>query len=362
MSDKENKNTNAPSSDSTPALFVSSRKKQLEEQETQRIAAEKEAQRLEAEAEVKRLEEEVRKRKIQAQEDAKRIELEAEQRKKEAELKRQEEERQEIEDAKRKEAELKQSEINAKKAAIEETAKKFQEGASASGKILQDKLSDMTSKISDKKPKEETQAKPPINKNIIIGGIVAVVAVVAVMLFGGSSGVSDEDLAGAWYSENNTVGVYFEDGMFTVSDFRSDVLSGTYEIDGDALTLYNGESVALTGNFDKNANQIVFAELDTVFDRDGMLEVSAEYFLGIIPGEWDIGETTLVFNPASSESGGIINVYVGSQHLEQSSYYINENKEIIATLLGDQYTFYYVNDDQIGSGDTMIPRISHDYY
>jgi hypothetical protein len=76
--DNENKTTSgAPSSDTTSALFVSARKKQIEQQETERIAKEKEEKRLAAEAEVRRLEAEVADRKRKAEEDAKAAEEEA---------------------------------------------------------------------------------------------------------------------------------------------------------------------------------------------------------------------------------------------------------------------------------------------
>jgi hypothetical protein len=76
--DNDNKNTSgAPSSDTTSALFVSARKKQIEQQETERIAKEKEEKRLAAEAEVRRLEAEVADRKRKAEEDAAAAEAEA---------------------------------------------------------------------------------------------------------------------------------------------------------------------------------------------------------------------------------------------------------------------------------------------
>lgn len=74
---QDSKNTGAPSSDTTSALFVSARKKQLEQQEAERRAKEKEEQRLAAEAEVRRLEKEVEERKLKAEEDARRADDEA---------------------------------------------------------------------------------------------------------------------------------------------------------------------------------------------------------------------------------------------------------------------------------------------
>jgi len=67
----------APSSDTTSALFVSARKKQLEQQETERRAKEKEDQRLAAEAEVRRLEAEVEERRRKAEEDARQADADA---------------------------------------------------------------------------------------------------------------------------------------------------------------------------------------------------------------------------------------------------------------------------------------------
>lgn len=77
MSDLEKKTTGAPSSDTTSALFVSARKKQLEQQEEERIAREKEEKRMAAEIEVRRLEKEVEERRKRAEEEAVRVEEEA---------------------------------------------------------------------------------------------------------------------------------------------------------------------------------------------------------------------------------------------------------------------------------------------
>jgi len=83
--DQDNKTpTGASSSDTTSALFVSARKKQLEQQETERRAKEKEDQRLAAEAEVSRLEREVEERRRKAEEDARMAEAEAEQKRRQA--------------------------------------------------------------------------------------------------------------------------------------------------------------------------------------------------------------------------------------------------------------------------------------
>ncbi|MEA4924240.1 MAG: hypothetical protein VB084_02925 [Syntrophomonadaceae bacterium] len=92
MEEDKKSNPGAPATDTTSALFVSARKKQLQQQEEEQRAREKEEKRLEAEAEVRRLEQEVedRKRKVEeearkAEEEARRIAEEARARKAEAE-------------------------------------------------------------------------------------------------------------------------------------------------------------------------------------------------------------------------------------------------------------------------------------
>ena len=88
MDQQNDRNTGAPSTDTTSALFVSARKKQLEQQEADRQAQERETQRLAAEAEVRRLEQEVAERKRRAQEEAVRVEQEAANRKAQQEAQR----------------------------------------------------------------------------------------------------------------------------------------------------------------------------------------------------------------------------------------------------------------------------------
>ena len=76
--DNEKKNPESvSSSDKTAALFVSARKKQLEQQELERTAREREEKRLAAEAEVQRLEAEVEMRRKKVEEEAQRVDLEA---------------------------------------------------------------------------------------------------------------------------------------------------------------------------------------------------------------------------------------------------------------------------------------------
>ncbi|MDR0549150.1 MAG: hypothetical protein LBI10_07055 [Deltaproteobacteria bacterium] len=76
VQDKKTPNV-APSTDTTSALFVSARKKQIEQQEAERRAKEKEEARLAAEAEVRRLEQEVEERRQKAERDKVQVEADA---------------------------------------------------------------------------------------------------------------------------------------------------------------------------------------------------------------------------------------------------------------------------------------------
>lgn len=77
MEEDKKSNPGAPATDTTSALFVSARKKQLQQQEEEQRAREKEEKRLEAEAEVRRLEQEVAERKRKVEEEARKAEEEA---------------------------------------------------------------------------------------------------------------------------------------------------------------------------------------------------------------------------------------------------------------------------------------------
>lgn len=90
-SDDQKKNAANTPEDNTSALFVSARKKQLEQQEAERRAKEKEDERRKAEEEVQRLEAEVAERKRKAEEEARRVAQEEEQRRQEEAKRRQEE-------------------------------------------------------------------------------------------------------------------------------------------------------------------------------------------------------------------------------------------------------------------------------
>ena len=176
--DQDNKNTTgAPSNDTTSALFVSARKKQLEQQEADRRAKEKEEQRLAAEAEVRRLEREVEERRRKAEEDAKRAE----------------------EDARRiaEEARARQAQAASNPDAILGAQPEKKETKLPSMPKLPKKIVPVAT---------EKAAKAPLNTKMlaIIGGGVAVVIliVVLVMTMGGGGDTSQEDEYGyGGYSE-----------------------------------------------------------------------------------------------------------------------------------------------------------------
>jgi len=172
----------APSDDTTSALFVSARKKQLEQQEQERRAKEKEDERLAAEAEVRRLEAEVEERRRKAEEDARRAEAEAEQRKRQAD----EEARRIAEEARAK-----------KEKAAEDPDSVL--GAQPQKKEI--KLPKITlpqmPKSFDKDPgiSAEPIIKQPINKKMLFigGGAVAAIALIVILVFalgGGNDGYS----------------------------------------------------------------------------------------------------------------------------------------------------------------------------
>ena len=85
MDENNNNQSGSQPADNTSALFVTARKKQLEQQEAERVAKEKEDQRLAAEAEVRRLEAEVEERRRRAEEEARRVEAEAAEKKRQIE-------------------------------------------------------------------------------------------------------------------------------------------------------------------------------------------------------------------------------------------------------------------------------------
>ncbi len=302
MENNDKKVQNAPSSDQTQALFVSSRKKQLEEQEAQRIAAEKEAQRIAAEEEVKRLELEVAERKRQAEEDAKRIEAEAIERKRQAE---EDAKKMEIEAAERKqkaEEDAKKAALDAKKAEIAAQGKKLQSditgklGSTASN--LQNKFT-KNEKADTPSPKASasdaaTAAAPDKQKMMMFGGIAAVAIVVIAlmaMLLGGGGGIKESELQGVWYSNNGLSMIEFIGDEFEMSSVTGETAVGPYEIDDTTVYLLEEgvPLVTLTMNEDLSFYAL---EIDTTYRREGDFEVNSISTLEDIMGTWYASDGT----------------------------------------------------------------------
>ncbi|MDR2531004.1 MAG: cell envelope integrity protein TolA, partial [Oscillospiraceae bacterium] len=260
--DQDKKNTSgAPSSDTTSALFVSARKKQLEEQEAAARAKEKEDQRLAAEAEVRRLEAEVEARRIKAAEDAKRVEAEAVEQKRRAD-----------EDAKR---------------IAEETRQKQAQAAANPDAILGSAKKEVKLPQIPKLPKKEPGApsKPAgqgggvsgllQNKKLlaIIGGGAAVIilAVVLIVTLGGNPAVkplteSGEDFSGEWYdgtSESYNIIEFENDGTVSIDAGDGGIETASYKVNGETVTIVLDDG----------------SKIELVLDGDYMISDDYEYIL-----------------------------------------------------------------------------------
>ena len=244
--DQDNKNTTgAPSNDTTSALFVSARKKQLEQQEADRRAREKEEQRLAAEAEVRRLEREVEDRRRKAEEDAKKAD----------------------EDARRiaEESRQKQAQAASNPDAIL--------GAQQEKKEIKlpsmPKMPKISAPVKQEKPAKPaggaaTATKAPMNTKMlaIIGGGVAVVVliIVLVMTMGGGDRGGGADLPNNYIS--NSLGIDFsyptgwvveEDASLNAVLLTGDtgmlmIVDGTESIN-DAMDAQGGDIVSATESY-----------------------------------------------------------------------------------------------------------------
>jgi len=314
--DKDNKTTTgAPSSDTTSALFVSARKKQLEQQEAERRAKEKEEQRLAAEAEVRRLEAEVEERRRKAEEDAWRAEAEAEQRRRQAE-----------EDARRAEADAE----HRKRLADEETRRIAEEARLMKAQAAQDPDSILGAPmqgrehISPNTPTPQLQQsrdmhpntthgpniRQPINKKLLLigGGAIGVIALVIILiatLSGGNGGYSggsidvpvpsqqpspvpaasiditaeyfylrgDEDGDSVWFYSNGTMEIFYSASEQTHTH--------DYTIDGDTISVH--------GSLYNNPAPFIFAIVSEslLIDQDGDHFISLD-FGGQRTTEWTL--------------------------------------------------------------------------
>jgi hypothetical protein len=207
MADDKKSTSGAPSNDTTSALFVSARKKQLEQQEAERRAKEKEDARLTAEAEVRRLELEVEERRRRAEESARMAEAEA-----------------------------KQSEAEARKKR-EQAALELPPGLIGG----------------QARPEAGPKSKLSGKMIAIVGGVaVAVIALVLVLVLRGggepyltSNGI---DIRGLYYSNNSNAEINFlEDGSLEFEGGEDGTQRGTYSIKGDTVTIeVSGAKLDLT--------------------------------------------------------------------------------------------------------------------
>ncbi len=221
MSDNQNNNQGAPSSDNTSALFVSARKKQLAQQEEQRVAAEKEAARLAAEEEVRRLEAEVEERKRKAQEDAVRIQQEEEERRKQAEIEKA-----------RIAADVRSAATAAPSAPVVATGSTF--AAPKQGVNIQEKINAFVDEL-------KNDRKKLIMTAAIAAGVVVLIIVFSIIGASGSAGRFTHSLDSSVYielSEDGTAsgvspsylefdGTWYTDGSYVVieSDTYNSMLS-----------------------------------------------------------------------------------------------------------------------------------------
>lgn len=254
MDQKNSSNTGAPSTDTTQALFVSARKKQLEQQEAERLAKEREEERLAAEAEVRRLEQAVAERKRRAQEEALRVEEEAARRREQAEL-----------DAKQAAEEAARA-----RAAAQEAPPPSSKPAPAQKAAKQARQTGQTRQF------EQTgQTGAKSNKIALIAGgaVLLVVAVVLVIVLAGGGGnkanavnpetfsnyISSEDglgirYPGGWTGETvyESTGLFLQSGdkqstVFALS--LEDVLQSAAEEGTDALTAVEDTLYLVAGMF-----------------------------------------------------------------------------------------------------------------
>jgi len=253
---QENKNTTgAPAGDTTSALFVSARKKQLEQQESDRRAKEKEDQRLAAEAEVRRLEREVEERRRKAEENARRAEADAA-----AETRRIAEE-----------AKARQTQAAANPDAVL--------GAQPQKKEIKmpsmPKSSSASPATSPAASGGAAAAKAPLNTKMlaIIGGVAGVIILIVVLVFalgrgndsgGGSTAPTSYSVSGGYYLNGDAEGlnIHFSDsGSAEVYLGDSLLYNGHCEVTGSRLVL----TIASIGD----EMHFTIIDGDTIMDNDG---------------------------------------------------------------------------------------------
>ncbi|MDR1589325.1 MAG: hypothetical protein LBS51_03950 [Oscillospiraceae bacterium] len=272
--DQDNKNSSgAPSSDTTSALFVSARKKQLEQQETERRAKEKEEQRIAAEAEVRRLEQEVEERK-------RRVEEEAAEQKRQAE----EETRRIAEEARAKNAEAAANPdavLGAPAAKSKLPGLKLPRAAASSS--ASPPPSNPTS------PPGGGAQKPAMNKKLllIIGGAVLAVLAIVIVIFAVTGGgpATEDDVLDILYEYD--VAYYMENGYEIWYGFFDDaerVQTAEYFLSvlkdlGEKVSGFNKNSLtsAINELYDEGYDMSMWDTLCYVTEIDGSYYVDLLY-------------------------------------------------------------------------------------
>jgi hypothetical protein len=222
--DRDNKKgTGASSDDTTSALFVSARKKQLEQQEADRRAKEKEDQRLAAEAEVRRLEREVEERRQKAEADKKAAEEEA---------------RRIAQEARAKQAQAAENPDTVLGARPEKKDLKMP-------KMPKISMPEKPANSGAAAPGGAAKAAPNIKILAVAGGGAALVLILVFVFVlagkGSASPVTESgfDFSGIWYDasyENYTEAYDFqENGKFLLYSEDSGDMDGTYEVDGENI-------------------------------------------------------------------------------------------------------------------------------
>ncbi len=303
MDQKNSSNTGAPSTDTTQALFVSARKKQLEQQEAERLAKEREEERLAAEAEVCRLEQEVAERKRRAQEEAKRVEEESALRREQAEL-----------DAKQAEEESARARAAAREAPPPENGPSPKEKAPAA-----------------KDAAKRGGAKP--NRLLLIGGAAAAVIVVVILVVvlgsGGGSAFNTKDFTRSVSSTDGLTINYPTDW----SNANFEASEGVFLISEDGLSMVIAVNITDTLDYaaDNGIDAITAVE-DLLYEAAGIL-ASGGAITDMVPqlqksGNTVQGEASFRYTNGSTPMKGFAKIVAGgSEGCALTLYAVADNKD-----------------------------------
>jgi len=367
--DQDNKTpTGAPSSDTTSALFVSARKKQLEQQEAERAAREKEEQRLAAEAEVQRLEREVEERRLRAAEEARRVEEDAQRVEADAAMRRQQAEY---------EARRVEGEAQARRAMAEKEARRVAEAPQAmntNAAAMPNAAPGGTWQQSYPQPMQQPAApyapvmgKPAAqggsggsskNKKMLAfigGGVVLAIAlvVVLVVVLGGGSGEPTPPLPST-VSYNITGRYYYLEGLDHADSFYfySDGTMEFYQVSTDRITIHDyyvaGNNIAVIGTvYGDNEYSLNIVNESRLVDKYDDAYITVAAISAPPPSQpttsgWDITGYYFYLNGDTDEdslwffSDGTMEIYYrGSERTDTWDYGMDEDQ---ITVFGELYS------------------------